>query len=72
MGIQWRLRHMMADRRINNKQLAEHIGKHPSSVGHLKKYDTMPRLDEGLLESLCRALNCDISDLLVLVDDDAA
>jgi putative transcriptional regulator len=73
MTIKWRLRQVMADRRITNKTLGDAIGRHPNSISYLKRTDTMPRLDEELLESLCWALDCDISDLLVRVpDNDAA
>ena len=72
MAIKWRLRQMMAERRITNVDLAERIGKHPNSITYLRRTDTMPRVDAELLESLCNALNCDISDLLVRVPDDAA
>ena len=73
MTIKWRLRQMMAERRITNRALAERMGKHPNSITYLRRTDTMPRLDGELLENLCAALDCDISDLLVRVpDNDAA
>ena len=71
--IQWRLRHIMADQMLTNKELAERLGKHPNSIGNLKNTDTMPRIDGETLNSLCLALRVTPSDLIRFVPDhDAA
>ncbi|WP_370623452.1 helix-turn-helix domain-containing protein [cf. Phormidesmis sp. LEGE 11477] len=67
--IQWRLRQVMADRNITNRALAGQIGLHETSVSKLKQRDDMPRVDGGLLDRLCLALNCGPSDLIVYSTD---
>ncbi|GET43189.1 helix-turn-helix domain-containing protein [Microseira wollei] len=63
--IRWRLAVVMAERDISNKELASLIGKHPNSVSRLKQHRRLPRIDESLLESLCKALKCQPGDLIV-------
>lgn len=63
--IQWRLRQVMADRKITNRALAGQIGLHETSVSKLKQRDDMPRIDGGLLDKLCLVLNCNPSELIV-------
>jgi putative transcriptional regulator len=55
----------MAERDISNKELAVMIGKHPNSVSRLKLHRRLPRINESLLESLCKALKCQPGDLIV-------
>ncbi len=62
--IQWRLRQVMADRNITNRALAGQVGLHETSVSKLKQRDDMPRIDGGLLDRLCFALNCEPSELI--------
>ncbi|MGV3523769.1 MAG: helix-turn-helix domain-containing protein [Candidatus Sericytochromatia bacterium] len=62
MGLKWKLRHLMRERRISNKRLAESIGVHRNTVLLLKEdAPTMIRLKH--LEALCEVLNCQPSDL---------
>jgi len=63
--IQWRLRQVMADRNITNRALAGQVGLHETSVSKLKQRDDMPRIDGGLLDKLCSALDCEPSELIV-------
>jgi putative transcriptional regulator len=61
----------MAERDISNKELASLIGKHPNSVSRLKQHRRLPRIDESLLDSLCKALKCQPGDLIVYEEDKA-
>lgn len=68
MGLTWKLRDLMRERKISNKQLAESIGVHRNTVLLLKEdQPTMIRMKH--LESLCQTLNCQPSDLLVLTHE---
>jgi putative transcriptional regulator len=67
--IQWRLRQVMADRRLTNKDLAIAVNRHPATICNLRRHETLPRIDNELLTSLCQALNCDISDLMIFRQD---
>ncbi|PKL75582.1 MAG: transcriptional regulator [Candidatus Melainabacteria bacterium HGW-Melainabacteria-1] len=63
MGLKWKLRQLMRERRITNKQLAESIGVHRNTVLLLKEdHPTMIRMK--YLESLCKVLKCQPSDLI--------
>jgi putative transcriptional regulator len=70
MPIKWHLRRVMAEKRWTNRALADAIGLHETSVSRLKKHDTMPRIDAGTLEALCRTLEVEPGDLLELVSDE--
>jgi putative transcriptional regulator len=67
--LRWKLREIMARKRITNRELAELIGNHETSISRLKNQDTMPRIDGETLESLCRALQCTPNDLLEYIPD---
>jgi len=68
--IHWKLAVVMAERNISNKDLAEIIGKHPNSVSRLKRHRRLPRIDEDILNSLCKALKCQPGDLIVYQEDE--
>ena len=68
--IQWRLRQVMADRNITNRALAGKVGLHETSVSKLKQRNDMPRIDGGLLDKLCVALNCLPADLILYLADE--
>ena len=66
--IRWKLRMLMADRRVSGKELAEALGVHRNTIQQLKEeHPTMIRLQ--YLESLCLALHCEPSDLLELTSE---
>ncbi len=67
--LRWRLREVMARDRVTNRELAERLGVHETSVSRLKTSDTMPRIDGEQLEKLCRALKCTPSDLLEYIPE---
>lgn len=68
MGLKWKLRHLMRERKISNKKLAESIGIHRNTVLLLKEdQPTMIRMKH--LESLCHVLECQPSDLFEYTHD---
>ena len=54
--LRWRLREIMARGRITNRELAERLHKHETSISRMKNSDIMPRMDGDELNSLCNAL----------------
>lgn len=54
--LRWRLRELMARGRITNRELAERLQKHETSISRMKNSDSMPRMDGDELNSLCNAL----------------
>jgi DNA-binding Xre family transcriptional regulator len=54
----------MTDRKITSIELSKQINRHPNSVGSMKNSDKMPRISGELLEDLCQALNCKVTDLI--------
>lgn len=69
--LRWKLRVIMADRKISNKQLAESLGVHRNTIHQLKDdKPTMIRLQ--LLEGLCQVLQCQPSDLFEFKPDSHA
>jgi putative transcriptional regulator len=67
--IRWRLAVVMAERDINNKQLASLIGMHPASVSRLRSRRRLTRIDEPTLDALCKALKCQPGDLMVYEEE---
>ena len=49
---------------MTNRELAQILGVHETSISRLKTSDTMPRIDGNTLERLCAALTCTPEDLL--------
>lgn len=54
--IRWKLRELMAKYKITNRQLAEALDKHETSISRIKTSDTMPRLDGEQLNDICQGL----------------
>lgn len=69
--IYWRLRRVMADRKVTNQSLAQQIGMHPVSISKLKNTDTLPQIGGETLAKLCDALRCVPSDLIEYAPDSA-
>lgn len=67
--IRWKLAVVMAERNISNKELAQLIGLHATSVSRLKTRRRLTRIDEDTLNALCKALNCQPGDLMVYEPD---
>jgi putative transcriptional regulator len=62
--IRWRLKIVMAEKDISNKQLIESTGLHATTVSRLRTSRGMPRLDAETLNLLCKALKCQPGDLM--------
>ncbi|BAZ02726.1 hypothetical protein NIES37_67390 [Tolypothrix tenuis PCC 7101] len=54
--IRWRLRILMAEKKISNKELAELSGIHPTSISKLKNADEIEQISGRVLNSLCNGL----------------
>jgi DNA-binding Xre family transcriptional regulator len=54
--IRWRLRILMAEKKISNKKLAELSGIHPTSISKLKNTDEIEQISGRVLNSLCNGL----------------
>jgi len=68
--IYWRLREMMARRRMTNRRLAALTGMHENSISHIKNFDTLPEIGGQTLEKLCVALDCTPADLIQYEKED--
>ena len=54
--IRWRLRILMAEKKISNKELAELSGIHPTSISKLKNADEIEQISGRVLNNLCNGL----------------
>ncbi|MDY6786246.1 MAG: helix-turn-helix transcriptional regulator [Cyanobacteriota bacterium] len=68
MAIRWRLAVMMAEREMANKELAQLIDKHPTTISRLRTHCPL-KLDIETLTALCKALKCQPGDLLVYEEE---
>ncbi|MGH2413048.1 MAG: helix-turn-helix domain-containing protein [Microcystaceae cyanobacterium] len=68
--LKWRLREMMARRKVTNRELANYLELHETTIARMKAPDVMPKIDGDTLSKLCKYLDCDISDLLEEVGDE--
>ncbi|QDZ41585.1 helix-turn-helix transcriptional regulator (plasmid) [Euhalothece natronophila Z-M001] len=69
--IRWRLREIMARKRMSNNELAEKLQINRVSVSRLKNSETMPRIDGQTLEKICKALDVTPADLLELEKEES-
>ena len=71
----WKLRAVMADRKITNKALAEELGMNPVSISKLKNNDQLPEIGGEALANICQAITklsykqCTPDDLIEYVLD---
>ncbi|MGB8700579.1 MAG: helix-turn-helix transcriptional regulator [Thermosynechococcaceae cyanobacterium] len=75
--IRWKLREVMAARKISNEDLARTLGKHPTTISRLKGKDFLPAIGEDEIEAIRVAINtlseksygvCKLADLLLIED----
>jgi len=68
--VYWKLRAVMADRKITNKALAEKLEMNPVSISKLKSNDLLPEIGGEALANICQAISelsskkCTPSDLI--------
>ncbi|GAB4525458.1 MAG: hypothetical protein Tsb0014_04790 [Pleurocapsa sp.] len=74
----WKLREVMARRRISNKDLAIELDVHPTSISRLKTQDVLPEIGGEVLGRLIDGINkltvegygnCTIEELIELVSE---
>ncbi|HEY9697045.1 MAG TPA: helix-turn-helix transcriptional regulator [Trichocoleus sp.] len=54
--ISWKLRQVLADRKITNQALSEVTGSHPTTISRLKSKDTIPAIGNDEIEKIRRAI----------------
>jgi len=54
--IRWRLRVLMAEKNISNKELSERSGIHRTSISKLKNIDEIEQISGRVLNNLCHGL----------------
>lgn len=64
--LKWKLRQLMADRKVTNKVLAESIGVHANTISRWKAANKMPKIDGDEIEQICKALGCGVAELIQL------
>lgn len=68
MGVSYKkLWKLLIDRNMRKKALREASGISPTSMAKLGKNDNVTT---DVLVKICRALNCDIADIMEIVNDD--
>jgi putative transcriptional regulator len=71
----WKLRAVMADRKITNKALAEELGMNPVSISKLKNNEQLPEIGGEALGNICLAItklsskDCTPEDLIKYIPD---
>lgn len=71
--VLWKLRAVMADRKITNKALAQELEMNPVSISKLKNNDQLPEIGGEALAKLCEAITklssrtCTPNDLIEYV-----
>lgn len=55
--IRWRLRILMAEKNISNKELATLSEIHPTSISKLKNTDEIEQISGRVLNNLCNGLS---------------
>ncbi len=77
--VRWKLREVMARRKITNKALADELKVHPTSISRLKNQDVLPEIGGEALGQLINAINklsvkgygsCSLQELIELVPSD--
>ena len=69
MAISYKkLWHLLIDRDMNRQDLQKLSGLAPASMAKLSKGDTVTT---DTLEKICKALKCDVSDIMEIIHDNA-
>lgn len=67
--IRWKLREVMARKKITNRALAEAMEMHEGSISRIKAMDEMPRMDGKTLSKFCEELDCSLDELIEYIAD---
>ena len=78
MRVAWKLRELMARRRVSNKSLSMMVRKHPVTISRLKAQDILPEIGGELIEEIRVAISdlspsfppCKLSDLIELEEEE--
>ena len=62
-----KLWHLLIDRDMKKQDLREASGISPASMAKLSKGDT---ITTDTLVKICRALNCDVSDIMEIIPEE--
>jgi putative transcriptional regulator len=77
--VTWKLREVLARRKVTNKALAEKMGVHPTNISRLKSRDTLPAIGNEEIERFRVAITelsqesfgvCTLSELIGLEEDE--
>lgn len=70
MTTGWKLRQIMADRKITNEEVSSQLEtitgrrKHWTTISKWRQVDIMPKIDGIDLDALCQVLECSRDELL--------
>lgn len=76
--VKWKLREVLARRRITNKALAKKLGIHPTNISRIKSRDLLPAIGGDEIERYRVAITelsadgfgvCTLSELIELEED---
>lgn len=68
MSVHCVLSRILGEKRIKQSQLAKETGISTRAINALYN-DKVTRIDYRILSQLCKALDCDISDILIYIPD---
>jgi putative transcriptional regulator len=68
MAIYCKLSTVLGEKRINRAELARMTKISPNTI-HQMYYDRVRRLDYEVLNKICKALDCDLHDIIVYERD---
>jgi putative transcriptional regulator len=68
--IRWKLRELMARKKKTNQEVADVLQKHWTTISRWRTSDEMPKIDGAELDGLCKALDCQLLDLIEQLPDE--
>lgn len=67
--IKWKLRSVMAEKRVSIRDLAKASNFSPTTISKWRDADLLPKIDAVDIDKLCRALGCKDEDLVIVGDE---
>lgn len=67
--IKIKLSRLLGEKRITQKKLSEMTGIRANTIGELYN-ELVDRISLSQIDAICKALNCEISDILELITDE--